>query len=80
MDLEKATELAIAIACNRPSWQVIAIGRFLPVDQIRPESPFGISLRIPGEEKPRVIWSADEADLPLSSSPQLEPAAAGYLF
>lgn len=93
MDLEQAVEVALEIKNTRPDWTVVAIGHFVPLDQIRPDSPVGVSVREPGAERPRVIWEladmyptnesnalADDAVQQPTAAPAEEPSVPGMLF
>jgi|GEM_PF-2063443 len=86
MDLEEATELALEIQQTRPSWTVVAISMFVPITDIRPGLPFGLSVIVPGRDKPRVIWGREDFSLPEQTAPQPRPQEVvstntpGFLF
>lgn len=58
MTLTEACNLAAIIAASE-SVQLIAIGRFLPHDQITSLSPWGCSVRTPGGQT-QTVWSGDQ--------------------
>ena len=86
MDIEQAVELTLEIKHSRPSWTVVSIGRFVPVADIKPDLPIGISVLIPGEISPRVLWSANDYAEAAENAPEPRPQEAvavnadGYLF
>lgn len=86
MDIEQAVELALEIKNTMPSWTVVAIGRFVPIADIKPDSPIGISVLMPGETSPRVLWSISDYHASAVSNPEPRPqeavatSADGFLF
>ena len=81
MTLQDALALAATIDASATA-QLITIGRFLPVDQITAESPWGCAVRQP-DGMLQTVWSlADWADLQpscqptaLASGPSCQPTA-----
>lgn len=55
MKLEEAVDLARGVMTCDSRVMIIAIGRFLPSDQIKPDSPWMISIHEPGHERPRIL-------------------------
>lgn len=64
MHFLEALDLAQHINRTRPSWTIVAIGRFKPVAEIRLGTPWGISVLEPDADKPRVIWRREDLDAP----------------
>ncbi len=64
MHFLECLDLAQHINRTRPSWTIVAIGRFKPVAEIRLGTPWGISVVEPGADKPRVIWRREDLDGP----------------
>jgi hypothetical protein len=54
MTLLEATVLAIQIA-KRTDMEVHAIGRFLPVEDLKPDTPWRISVIVYGADRPQMI-------------------------
>jgi hypothetical protein len=61
MDFHQAIDLAKRIAHTLPSWRIIAIGRFVPVELLDDSHPWMISLIPRGSTEKRMIRST--ADL-----------------
>lgn len=55
MTLDEAIQLARDVVACDPQVMIIAIGRFLPSDQIQADSPWMVSIHEPGHERPRVL-------------------------
>lgn len=64
MHFLECLDLAQHINRTRPSWTIVAIGRFKPIGEIRLGMPWGISVLEPEADKPRVIWRREDLDGP----------------
>ena len=62
MHFQEAVDIAQKIHRNYPTWTILAIGRFVPPDQIRPETPWKISVIPRGSDRKRLITSTAEFD------------------
>lgn len=71
MHFLEALDLAQHIHRTRPAWEIVAIGRFKPLAELRLGTPWGISVWQPGDEKPRLIWRRE--DLDDSAAPESDP-------
>ena len=56
MNFQQAVELATDIDAGTKA-ELLSIGRFLPLAEIQPSSPWGCSVLLPGSPKARVVWS-----------------------
>lgn len=75
MTLQDACSLAVAIDASGRA-ELITIGRFLPLDMITAESPWGCAVRQP-DGTLQTVWSAqDWVDLQRIREPELPPPAA----
>ncbi len=64
MHFLECLDLAQHINRTRPSWTILAIGRFVKHTEIRLGMSWGISVMEPEAEKPRVIWRREDLDCP----------------
>ncbi len=62
MDFHEAIDVAKRIARELPTWRIIAIGRFVPLDMIDDSHPWMISVVPRGADKKRMIHSAAELE------------------
>lgn len=78
MNVQQAAELAAEIdQTDAKRFCVLAVGRFLLADQAEQKAPFGISVRITGDERPTVIWNRREWEsllIPPSEASDPQPA------
>lgn len=73
MTLGEAYELATIIHGNT-DYAVLAIGRFLAIDLIRPQSPWGVSILRHRDQSRIVVWSeADWRQLHVGQLAKLSP-------
>lgn len=81
MHFLEALDLAQHIHRTRPGWEIIAIGRFVPIEQCTLGQPWGISVIDGNAGRPRIIWHRDdldpEATLPATSGSPLPVAGRG---
>lgn len=84
MHFLECLDLAQHINRTRPSWTILAIGRFVKHTEIRLGTPWGISVLEPDADKPRVIWRREDLDGPAEAMPVGAEAEAanepGMLF
>lgn len=59
MNFSEAIDLAGHIHVGDKA-ALISVGRFLPVGEIKPSSPWGCSVLVHGSDKARVVWSLAE--------------------
>jgi hypothetical protein len=59
MDRKQALALAAELGDDGRA-ELISVGRFLPLGELSPASPWGCSVLVPGAAKARVVWSRDE--------------------
>lgn len=64
MHFLECLDLAQHINRTRPSWTILAIGRFVKHTEIRLGTPWGISVLEPDADKPRVIWRREDLEAP----------------
>lgn len=75
MNFQQAVELAKVIESS-PAFELVAVGRFVPVAELRPVDPWGCSVLIRSTGKSRVVWTPGEfADL-VDPPAVVAPAAA----
>jgi len=63
MDMTEAYELARYVLAWLDDAKIGAIGRFKPLDQLQADDPWGVSVLVPGDERPKVLWSSSDFDL-----------------
>ena len=81
MNMEDACFLAREMELSYPRVTVLAVGRFLPPEEIQPGSPWKISVAVDGDERPKVIASESEAKtLRYVEQENQQRAEAGFLF
>jgi hypothetical protein len=81
MNMEDACLLAAEIERNYPRVSVIAVGRFLPPEDLRPGSPWKISVAVEGDQRLKVIASEAEArTLRYVEEDKQQRLEAGFLF
>jgi hypothetical protein len=76
MTFEEAVELARDATRKLRGVEVIALGRFLPVEDVRPDSPWGVSILLPGWVRPRLLNGPDDLDSMIPTLPKPAPVAA----
>lgn len=59
MDFDQVLELARCIG-ERREFQIVAIGRFVPLVSIDANTPWAISIAKPGDDKPTVVRSGKQ--------------------
>lgn len=62
LGLAEAYDLALYVVSWLPEARIGAIGRFKPFDELHDSDPWGISLAIDGEARPKVLWSRADFD------------------
>lgn len=62
MQFLEALELAQEIYRRCPTWEILAIGRFVPIDQIHSGDTWKISVLARGQDRPRIIRSSSDFD------------------
>lgn len=60
MTLHQASDLALEIQALHKELRVTAIGYFVPIEDLRDDTPWKLLVLVPGHVKPRVIESADD--------------------
>lgn len=55
MQFEDAVALAARVRAEQPAWEVIAIGRFVPVEDLSSSTPWRVSVNVPGFARPRML-------------------------
>ena len=60
MTLDDAVGLARGVVACDSRILIVAIGRFLPIDQIKPDSPWMISIQESGAERPRILRQSSD--------------------
>lgn len=73
MLFEDAIALATRIRNEQPTWEVIAIGRFVTLEELTRSTPWRISVNIPGFARPRMLNCENDLDELL---PRPKPVAA----
>ncbi|MFO0939850.1 MAG: hypothetical protein U0930_03705 [Pirellulales bacterium] len=76
MTFEEAIELSKAIYGNS-AFEVMAIGRFKPFDQILESSPWGVSIFDRVTEVHTVIWTEDDWRRAAAPTRKASPVAEG---
>lgn len=87
MLFEDAVALATRVRTEHPEWEVIAIGRFVPIEELTPAIPWRVSINVPGFARPRMLnCENDLQDLqpkptkPIEAARSSAPAPEGMLF
>lgn len=87
MQFEDAVALAIRVRGEYPEWEVIAIGRFVPVEELTRSTPWRVSVNVPGFARPRMLNSENDLEdlspkpaKPVAAARPATPAAEGMLF
>lgn len=87
MTIDEAIHLARDVVACDSRVMIIAIGRFLPSDQIKADSPWMVSVHEPGHERPRILRQSSELSQfqskqapVISSAPKAARSAEPMLF
>ena len=81
VNMEDACFLAREIELSYPRVTVLAVGRFVPPENIKSNTPWKISVIVDGDERPKVIASESEAKtLRYVEEGKQERREAGFLF
>lgn len=84
MHLQEALDVAQRIGRTCPTWTIIAIGRFVPLHELRGDEPWKISVIPRGQTKPRMIHSMIDLEMTIAETfggpPVKETKPAGMLF
>lgn len=86
MLFEDEIALATRIRNEQPTWEVIAIRRFVPAEELTRSTPWRISVAVPGYVKPRVLNGVSDLDellprpTPVAATKPASPPAERLLF
>ena len=75
MTFDAAIDLARDVPKKLKGARVLAIGTFLPVDELRPDSPWRVSVIVPGFARPTVLSSERDLESLLPTLPKPAPIA-----
>lgn len=78
MTFKEANAAAEALDAEATDCLIIAIGRFVPIEHITPETPWKISVCVDGERK--VIETRAECDRIIAAGKRTRLAPVGMLF
>ncbi len=87
MTFVAAVMLVELIARDYPRLRVIAIGHFLPIEDLQSDSPWLVSVVVPGHERPIVLRSPNDlkrfepkAEPRIARTPRPKPETQHTLF
>ena len=79
MLFEDAIALAACVVADHPELELIAIGRFVMVEELTAGTPWRISVHVRGQDRPRMLSCEKDLDdlKPKQIKPVAEPAMEG---